>query len=181
MVAGYGWLENWTRQKPVLGDSSQRRLERRNISNYFLQMEQSHCLDEVRFPKIQQGKEHNDVPQGESDGSQPSDTVEKLDASEIYRRRINAKDVLISKKRVKILSSKSQMEQQNCLEELMESENTEELQGNSERSQRTEAKDDAEDRSGFLSIEGDFIYRHHVEPRVTLRLPKEESFPMPLE
>ena len=99
MVAGFGWLENWTRQKPVLGDSSQRRLERRNISNYFLQMEQSHCLDEVRFPKIQQGKEHNDVPQGESDGSQPSDTVEKLDASEIYRRRINAKEVLISQKK----------------------------------------------------------------------------------
>ena len=42
----------------------------------------------------------------------------------------------------------------------------EELQGNSERSQTT--KDDAEARNDFWSMEGDFIYRHHVEPRVHL-------------
>ena len=29
--------------------------------------------------------------------------------------------------------------------------------------------------------ERDFIYRHHVEPRVKLYLPKEESFPIPLK
>ena len=40
----------------------------------------------------------------------------------------------------------------------------EELQGISERSQPTEAKDDAEARKDFWSIEGDFIYRHHIEP-----------------
>ena len=27
----------------------------------------------------------------------------------------------------------------------------------------------------------DFIYRHHVEPRVKLYMPKEESFPIPLK
>ena len=27
----------------------------------------------------------------------------------------------------------------------------------------------------------DFIYRHHVEPRVKLHMPKEESFPFPLK
>ena len=27
---------------------------------------------------------------------------------------------------------------------------------------------------------GDFIYRHHVEPRVLLYVPKEETFPIPV-
>ena len=42
----------------------------------------------------------------------------------------------------------------------------EELQGNSERSQPTETHDDAEALNDFWSMERDFIYRHHVEPRV---------------
>ena len=33
----------------------------------------------------------------------------------------------------------------------------------------------------FGPCQGSFIYRHHVEPRVTLYLPKEESFPIPLK
>ena len=32
-----------------------------------------------------------------------------------------------------------------------------------------------------LTITGDFIYRHHVEPRVKLYVPTEESFPIPLK
>ena len=85
------------------------------------------------------------------------------------------------------------MEQQSCLEEITESENAlvsqeqlvmsedlrEELQGNSERSQPTETKDDAEPRNGFWSMEGDSIYRHHVEPRVQLSVLKEETLPIP--
>ena len=35
-------------------------------------------------------------------------------------------------------------------------------------------------RNGFWSISGNFIYRHHVEPRVKLYVPREESFPIPL-
>ena len=58
----------------------------------------------------------------------------------------------------------------------------EDLQGNSEKSQPTdETKDDAEARSDFWSMEGDFICRHHVEPRVQLHLPKEETFPISLK
>ena len=30
-------------------------------------------------------------------------------------------------------------------------------------------------------MSGNFIYRHHVEPRVKLYLPREESFPIPLK
>ena len=33
----------------------------------------------------------------------------------------------------------------------------------------------------FLSISGSFVYRHHVEPRVKLHSPREESFQIPLK
>ena len=33
----------------------------------------------------------------------------------------------------------------------------------------------------FWSMSGNFIYRHHVEPRVKLYTPREESFPIPLK
>ena len=33
----------------------------------------------------------------------------------------------------------------------------------------------------FWSMSGNFIYRHHVEPRVKFYSPREESFPIPLK
>ena len=33
----------------------------------------------------------------------------------------------------------------------------------------------------FWSMSGNFIYRHHVEPRVKLYSPREESFPIPMK
>ena len=33
----------------------------------------------------------------------------------------------------------------------------------------------------FWSMSGNFMYRHHVEPRVKLYSPREESFPIPLK
>ena len=33
----------------------------------------------------------------------------------------------------------------------------------------------------FWSMSGNFLYRHHVEPRVKLYSPREESFPIPLK
>ena len=50
-----------------------------------------------------------------------------------------------------------------------------------EESQPTETTDDAEARADFWSIQGDFIYRHHNEPRVQLYVPKEETFPIQLK
>ena len=41
-------------------------------------------------------------------------------------------------------------------------------------------RDDREARNDLRSIEGNYIYRHHVEPRVKLGVPKEEPFPIPL-
>ena len=40
--------------------------------------------------------------------------------------------------------------------------------------------DGREVRNVFWSIEGNYIYRHHVEPRVQLYVPKEETFPTPM-
>ena len=42
-------------------------------------------------------------------------------------------------------------------------------------------RDDAGATNDFGSISGDLICRHHVEPRVKLYKPKEESFPIPLK
>ena len=56
-----------------------------------------------------------------------------------------------------------------------------ELQGEPGESQPTESTDDAEARAHFWSMSGNFIYRHHVEPRVKLYSPNEESFPVLLK
>ena len=54
-----------------------------------------------------------------------------------------------------------------------------ELQGEPEESQPAEPTEDAEARADFWSNQGDFINRHHTEPRVQLYVPKEETFPIP--
>ena len=57
----------------------------------------------------------------------------------------------------------------------------EELQENSERSQPSVTKGDAEAQNDFWTMEEDFICPHIVEPQVQLYVPKEESFPTPLK
>ena len=39
----------------------------------------------------------------------------------------------------------------------------------------------AEAKYDVWSVTGDFIYRHHVQPRVKLYVPREEAFPFPLK
>ena len=41
--------------------------------------------------------------------------------------------------------------------------------------------DAGEAMNDFWSMSGNFMYRHHVEPRVKLYSPREESFPIPLK
>ena len=41
--------------------------------------------------------------------------------------------------------------------------------------------DASEAINDFWSMSGNFIYRHHVEPRVKLYSPREESFPFPVK
>ena len=43
--------------------------------------------------------------------------------------------------------------------------------------QEDSTRDDEEAKSDFWTITGEFIYRHHVVPRVKLYVPREESFP----
>ena len=111
--------------------------------------------------------------------SQTFELLENADPSEIHARRLIAKEVItpnngenftfpISDGTVK-LSGRDHGVRESTLrpEQLVRREDLrEELQRNSERSQPTETKDDAEARRDFWSIQGDFMYRHHIEPRV---------------
>ena len=58
-------------------------------------------------------------------------------------------------------------------------EEQDDLRGESEGSSSTLRQDsswnDGEAKGDFWSISGEFIYRHHVEPRVKLYVPTEES------
>ena len=56
------------------------------------------------------------------------------------------------------------------------------LHGESDGSQPFDTlTDDSEARNDFWTIAGNYVSRHHVEPRVKLYVPNEESFPTPLE
>ena len=111
-----------------------------------------------------------------------------MDTSEIYPLRIKTIDVLISKKGEAFmfpvadgtakLSGKDYEFRAPTLrrEQTVRSEDLSGgLQGEPGEPQPTESKDDAEARADFSSIQGDFICRHHNEPRVQLHVPKEET------
>ena len=120
--------------------------------------------------------------------------LEKLGASEIYLRRINAKEILIKQKddefifpiadvppklsgRVYEFREPTLRRDPTVRSDYLSGE----IQGESGESQPAEPTDDAEARADFWSIQGDFIYRRHNEPRVQLYVPKEETFPIPLK
>ena len=120
--------------------------------------------------------------------------LEKLDASDIYPRRINAKEVLITPEGDEFmfpcadgtakLSGRDYefREPPQRREPTVRSEDfSRELQGESGASQPAESIDDVEARADFWSIQGDFTYRHHNEPRDQLYVPKEEPFPIALK
>ena len=52
---------------------------------------------------------------------------------------------------------------------------------NREESQLAETTDDAEARKDLWSKKGDFLYRHHIEPRVQIYVTKEETFSISLK
>ena len=121
-----------------------------------------------------------------------TEELEQMDASEIFARRLNAKEVLTPMK-CKKSYSQSQMEQSKPLERSRSETihlnlgSSEKRRGESGRlsspshQQADSTRDDAEAKNDFWSITGDFIYRHHVEPRVKLYTPREETFPIPLK
>ena len=122
--------------------------------------------------------------------------LEQMDASEIHARRLNAKEVLTPMKNEKCvfpiahgtvkISGKDQVLRTSTF--IRDSPDRGEEQGNlqveSDGSSSTPLQDsswnDGEARNDSWSISGNIIYRHHLEPRVKLYVPREESFPIPL-
>ena len=117
-----------------------------------------------------------------------------MDASEIYSKRLNAKDVTFPKQGEFIFQPK--MDESNSLEEQdlrtstlvrhrpIQGESNIDFFGKPEGSlpQPQDSFPDAgEAINDCWSMSGNFICRHHVEPRVKLYSPKEESFPIPLK
>ena len=102
-----------------------------------------------------------------------------MDASEIYPRRLNAKEVLITHKdgefvfpvadgSAKLAQRDYEFQEPTQRRDFtVKRENLSgESQGDREEFQSEETKDDAEAREDFWSIQGDFTYRPHIEPRV---------------
>ena len=126
--------------------------------------------------------------------------LEEMDASDIYSKKdSNAKEVSTPQRSgnfifpvadgtVKICGGEQRLRTSTLNGERPErGEEQDNLRGESDGvssptpHQDDSARDDAEAKTDFSSITGDFIYRHHVEPRVKLYVPKEESFPVPLK
>ena len=122
--------------------------------------------------------------------------LETMDASEIYSKRLNAKEVIFPKENGKFifpvadggikLSGGDQELRTHTLirEHPTRGESHIDFLGESEGSlppPQDSFLDAGEAINDFWSMLGNFIYRHHVEPRVKLYLPIEESFTIPLK
>ena len=121
--------------------------------------------------------------------------LETMDASEIYSKRLNAKEVIFPKQgelifpiadgRIKTLGGDQELRTSTLVRHRpIQGEGHVDFLGESEGSlpQPHDSLPDAgEAINDFWSMSGNFIYRHHVEPRVTLYSPREESFPIPLK
>ena len=122
--------------------------------------------------------------------------LETMDASEIYSKRLNAKEVIFPKEngisffgiadgRIKPLGGDQDLRTSTLVRHRpIQGESHVDFLGESEGSlpQPQDSFPDAgEAINEFWSMSGNFIYRHHVEPRVKLYSPREESFPIPLK
>ena len=125
--------------------------------------------------------------------------LEQMDASETHARRLNAKEVSTPMKgdknifpiadgTVKICGGDQRLRTSTLIWDRPErGEEQEMLQGESgglsppPPPQDDSTLEDAEAKNDFWSTTGEFIYRHHVELRVKLYMPREESFLIPLK
>ena len=109
-----------------------------------------------------------------------------MDASETHSKRLNAKEVIFPKEEGEFIFQ-SQMDESETLirDHPIRGEGQRYFLGESERSPpplpQDSLPDAGEAMNDFWSVPGNFIYRHHVEPRVKLYSPREESFPIPLK
>ena len=133
----------------------------------------------------------------ETSWSQTFVELEQMDASEIYAERLIAKEVSTPVKgdnyifpvahgTVKLSGGDQVLRTSTLIRDRTDrGEEQGNLQGESDESSSTPLRDslwyDGEARNDFESISGNFIFRHHVEPRVKLSVPREESFAIPLK
>ena len=119
-----------------------------------------------------------------------------MDASEIYSKRLNAKEVIFHKEkgefifpiadgRIKPLGGDQDLRTSTSIRQRpIQGESNIDFLGESEGS-LPQPHDSfpvaGEAMNDFWSMSGSFIYRHHVEPRVKLYSPREESFLIPLK
>ena len=120
-----------------------------------------------------------------------------MDASAIHARRLNAKEVLtpmsgeklifpIADGTVKLSGGDQVLRTSTLIRDRPDpGEEQGNLQGEADGSSSTSFQDsswyDDDARNDFWSISGNFMYRHHVEPRVKLYVPREASYPIPLK
>ena len=115
--------------------------------------------------------------------------LETMDASEIYSKRLNAKEVIFPKQgefifpaadgRIKTPGGDQELRTSTLIRPRpIQGDGHVDFLGESEGSlpQPQDSLPDAgEAIHDFWSMSGSFIYRHHVEPRVKLYSPREES------
>ena len=118
-----------------------------------------------------------------------------MDASEIYSKRLNAKEVIFPKQgefifpiadgRIKSLGGDQELRTSTLIRPRpIQGDSHIDFLGESEGSlpQPHDSLPDAgEAMNDFWSMSGNFIHGHHVEPRVKLYSPTEESFLVPLK
>ena len=118
-----------------------------------------------------------------------------MDVSEIYSKRLNAKKVIFPKQgefifpiaggRIKTLGGDQELRTSTLVRHRpIQGESNVDFLRESEGSlpQPHDSFPDASEAiNDFWSMSGSFTYRHHVEPRVKLYSPREESFPIPLK
>ena len=119
-----------------------------------------------------------------------------MDASEIYSKRLNAKEVIFPKEkgefifpiadgRIKYLGGDQDLRTSNLIRQRpIRGESRLDSLGESEGSlppPHDSFPDAGEAINDFWSMSGNFICRHHVEPRFKLYSPRKESFPIPLK
>ena len=119
-----------------------------------------------------------------------------MNASEIYSKRLNAKEVIFPKEngnlifpvadgRIKLPGGDQNLRTSTLIRERpIRGESHVDFLGESEGSlppPHDSFPDAGEAINDFWSMSGNFKNRHHVEPRVKLYSPREESFPIPLK
>ena len=116
--------------------------------------------------------------------------LETMDASEIYSKRLNAKEVIFPKEngkfifsvadgRMKFIGGHQELRTSTLIRDHPIRE--EDSEGSPLPPPQDSFPDASEAINDFWSMSGSFIYRHHVEPRVKLYSPREESFTIPLK